>query len=321
LSRIGILEPTGLLGKELREQLEARPELASDLRLYSQREEGMGTLTEVAGTAAVVQPLTPEELEGLDLVFLCDPRLEELSILERLPNGASVIVVAPTMPVPVGRPVIADDSADGIERGEILVSPHPAVVGLAHLLRPLEELGLEEVVATFVRPVSMYDQEALEEVFEQSRALLEFKNPATGTRFPHQLAFNLLPGPPDEAAVVEQLAALLAGAPRIAAHSLQAGVFHGMALSVFCQLRSDVEVEDVVAALSGHERLELAETPERVGPVEAAVRDTVLLGEVRSAPGRPGGFWLWAALDNLTRGGASNAVEIAQRVLGSGWAS
>jgi aspartate-semialdehyde dehydrogenase len=316
VSRVGILEPTGLLGKELRDQLDAHPELASEVRLYSQREEEVGTLTEVAGAAAVVLALTLEELEGLDLLFVCDPRPEELAILDRLPAGASVIVVAPTTPVPGGRPVIAGDSDDGIERGEILVSPHPAVVGLAQLLRPLQELGLEEVVATILRPVSMYDQAALEEVFAQTRALVEFKSPAAGERFPHQLAFNLLPGPSDEAAVVEQLAALLGGEPSIAAHSLQAGIFHGLALSVFCQLGPDVDVDDVTAAWSGHERLEPAETPEAVGPVEAATRDTVLVGEVRLAPGRPGGFWLWAALDNLTRGGASNAVEIAQRLLG-----
>jgi aspartate-semialdehyde dehydrogenase len=42
------------------------------------------------------------------------------------------------------------------------------------------------------------------------------------------------------------------------------------------------------------------------------------VGEIRSAPGQPGAVWLWAALDNLTRGGATNAIEIAARVLGVG---
>jgi aspartate-semialdehyde dehydrogenase len=317
VSRIGILEPTGLLGKELRQQLEARPGLATEVRLYSQREEGVGALTEVGGMAAVVQRLTADELEGLDLLFVCDPRADEVAAIERLPSDTTVVVVAPSTSIPGGRPVIADVSASILERGEVLVSPHPAVVGLGLLLRPLQELGLDQVVATFVRPASMYDQEALEEMYGQTRALLEFKTPAAGDRFAHQIAFNLLPGPLDEAAVVEQLRALLPATPRVAVHSLQGGIFHGLSLSVFCQLRSEVELEDVTAALSGQEQLELAETPESVGPVEAAKGDTLLVGEVKPAPGRPGGFWLWAALDNLTRGGASNAVEIAERLLSS----
>jgi aspartate-semialdehyde dehydrogenase len=315
VTRIGVVEPMGLIGKELRDQLEASPELWRELRLASQREEDVGTLTEAGGAAAVVQRLDREELDAVDLLFLCDPRPEELAILDDLPEHLGVIVVAPTASIPGGLPVIADARLDEVRRGAVLVSPHPAVVGLAHLLGPLESLGLEEVVATFLRPASMYDQKALEEVFEQTRALLEFKNPPGGERFSHQLAFNLLPGPPEEAAVVEQLAALLPAHPRIAAHSVQAGVFHGIGLSIFVQLGSEVDTSEVVAALEGHERIELAETPGSVGPVEAAKGDAILVGEVRPAPGRPGGFWMWAALDNLTRGGASNAMEIARRLL------
>jgi aspartate-semialdehyde dehydrogenase len=323
VSRVGILEPGGLLGKELREQLESRPELATELRLMTQREEEVGTLTEIAGAAAMIQSFMPEDLETLDLLFLCEPREAELEVLDRLPPSLATIVVSPTVPIPRGRPVIAGD--DEVERGVVLVSPHAAVVGLAHLLRPLATLGLQEAVATLLLPASIYDQDALEEVFAQTRALLEFKRPAAGRRFSHQLAFNVLPGPPDEAVIVEQLAALLIGSlahprlerggPRLAVHSLQAGVFHGLALSVFCQLASDVVPEDVIAALSGREQVELAETPEAVGPVAAATGETVLVGEIRSAVGQPGAFWLWAALDNLTRGGATNAIEIAARVL------
>jgi aspartate-semialdehyde dehydrogenase len=324
VSRIGILEPGGLLGKELREQLESRPELATELRLMTQRAEEVGTLTEIAGAAAMVQPFVPEDLETLDLLFLCEPREAELGVLERLPASLATIVVSPTVTIPGGRPVIAGDGDAEVERGVVLVSPHAAVVGLAHLLRPLLALGLQDAVATLLLPASIYDQDALEEVFEQTRALLEFKQPASGRRFSQQLAFNVLPGPPDEAVIVEQLAALLGasltppplgrGEPRLAVHTLQAGVFHGLSLSVFCQLGSDTSPEDVTAALSGREQVELAETPEAVGPVAAATGETILVGEIRSAVGRPGAFWLWAALDNLTRGGATNAIEIAAQL-------
>ena len=193
----------------------------------TQRDQEAGILTEVAGAAALVQPFAPDDLESLDLLFFCEPRESELGVLDRLPASLDVIVVSPTVAIPNGHPVVAGDGEE-VARGEVLVSPHAAVVGLAHLLRPLAALGLEEAVATLLLPISIYDQEALEEVFAQTRALLEFKRPAAGKRFSQQLTFNILPGPPDEAVIVEQLGALLPGSPRIAVHSLQAGVFHGL---------------------------------------------------------------------------------------------
>ena len=314
MTRAAILEPGGLLGKELRDQLDSRPELGTEIALFSQRAEEVGTLTEVGGSAAMVQSFTVEDLDSIDLLFHCEPRADELGYLDRLPASLGLIVVSPSVPVPQGRPALADDD-EPAARGDVLVSPHAAVVGLAHLLRPLAPLGLEEAVATLLIPASIYDQDALEEVFAQTRALVEFKRPAAGKRFPEQIAFNILPGPPDEAVIVEHLAALLPGVPRLSAHSLQAGVFHGLGLSIFCQLGASVDVDDVVAALSGHEQIELAETPESVGPVAAATGETVLVGEVRKAPKLAGAFWLWAALDNLTRGGATNAIGVASRLL------
>ena len=315
MTRVGVLEGTGLVGRELRDQLEARPQLHAELSLWTQREEGAGALTEIGGAAAIVQRLQPEDLEGLDLLMVCDPRADEIALLRRIPETLGVIVVSPVVEIPGGCPLIAERIVEPPRRGEILVSPHPAVVGLAHLLLPLEELGLEEVVATVLLPASMIDQEALEEMFAQTRALLEFKTPAATDRFPHQIAFNLLPASADDSILVWQLGALLRSRPRIAASSLQAGVFHGVSISAFCRLASDVGLDEVTAALDENPRVELAETPDAVGPVAAASGDTVLLAEVRPAPGVPGGFWLWAALGNLTRGGASNAVGIAERLL------
>ena len=48
------------------------------------------------------------------------------------------------------------------------------------------------------------------------------------------------------------------------------------------------------------------------GPVDAAAREEVVVGSVRPDAGAPGGYWIWAVMDNLTRGGALNAVEVAE---------
>lgn len=316
MSRLGILEPTSLLGQELRTRLEAEPDLWDELLLFTRRPERIGALTEVAGAAAMVQELHEDELEQLDLLLVCAPTAGEMDFLQRAPEGLVRLVVAPLAPVPGGQLLLADWNLDETDRDQILVSPHPAVVGLAYLLLPLEELQLEEAVATLLRPASMYEESALDEVFEQTRTLLSFQKPTPGEHYSHQIAFNLLRGPADEEVVLDQLGALLHPGPRLAVHTLQASVFHGFSVSLFCRLGAKATPEDVALHLSPQPHVELSETPEGMGPIDAVSRETVLLGEVRAAAGVPGGFWLWAVLDNLTRGGAANALAIARRVLG-----
>jgi aspartate-semialdehyde dehydrogenase len=69
-------------------------------------------------------------------------------------------------------------------------------------------------------------------------------------------------------------------------------------------------VQAIRKALAGNPHIETAEDPKHLGPIDSAASDKVLVGAIRKAPDR--GFWLWAVMDNLTRGGALNALEIAE---------
>ena len=73
-------------------------------------------------------------------------------------------------------------------------------------------------------------------------------------------------------------------------------------------------LQAVRKALAGHPHLEAADKPKLLGPIDAAASDKVIYGSVRKDEAG-GGFWLWAVMDNLTRGGALNAVEVAEAVL------
>ncbi len=315
MTRLAIVEPSSLLGRELRDQLDARREIWQELKLLTSREDSVGNLSEVSEQAAMVQRLDKESLDDLDLIFLCGPSEQELDFLATIPPRLRAVVVAPTAPVPSGRTAVAGWKPEQLEGEQLVVSPHPAVVALAHTLLPLEGLGLEEVVATVLRPVSMFEQDALDEMLEQTRALLEFRNPEPGKYFDQQMAFNLLPGPDEGELVAEQLRALFSSPPRIGITTLQASVFHGLSVSIFCRLDPDTSVETVRELLEEQPHLEFGDGSLDVGPIAATALDKVLVGEVKPAAQVPGGVWIWAVLDNLTRGSASNAVEIAGAML------
>jgi aspartate-semialdehyde dehydrogenase len=313
LSAIVIVHPSGLLGKELRETLENRPEFGFDLRLLSTRDDEIGTLTEIAGAAALVGRYEPESLQGARVVFFCGSMEDNRPILKDLPPETTGIVLSFDATVDDGFPAVAGVNTDAARGHRVLVSPHPAVVLLAHLLHPLRGLDPEEAVATVIQPVSMRDDAGLEELFEQTRQIIAMTRRSPTPVFGAQLSFNVLPTPLSPDPLAAQLQAVLGGPPPVALQILQGAVFHSVSASLYVRFASQPLPSAVRKALSVSPLLEVADKPKHLGPIDAAASDKVIYGNVRKDEAG-GGLWLWAVMDNLTRGGALNAIEIAAEV-------
>ena len=315
MTAIAILHPMNLLGKELRETLERLPRI-SDIRLLSTREDDIGTLTEVAGSAALVTRYEPEGLKGVGVAFFCGSMAENRPILAEMPPETVAILLSFDATLEDGHPVVAGVNTDDAPGHRVLLSPHPGAVLLAHLLHALRELELSEAVATLVQPASMRDEAGIEELFEQTRQIVAMTRRQPTPVFGAQLSFNLLPTPLPADPIAAQLGAVLAGSPPpppIALQILQGAVFHSVSASLYVRCGGDPSAQAIRKALAGHVHLEAADKPRLFGPVDAAASDKVLYGSVRKDEAG-GGFWLWAAMDNLTRGGALNAIEIAEAV-------
>lgn len=319
MTRVAILSPATLLGREVRDLLEGRG-LADDLDLLSADEEEVGTVTESRGAATLVAAATAEALADADLVFACGPLEVDEPLVEARPEGATAILLSPSATVDHGQPVVAGVNPEAAAAGAVLLSPHPAAISLAHLLAPLGGLGLEGATATVVLPVSMIGDRGLEDLLEQTRDLLAMTGEQRPSVFDRQLAFNLYPAPEAGGGLAELVRAVLALPAPLAIHPLQGAVFHGVAVSLFVRFEEDPGLERVREALAGQEHVAMhdvdAEGGAPPGPTAAAAREEILVGSIHSAAGAPGGYWIWAVMDNLTRGGALNAVEIAERVMG-----
>jgi aspartate-semialdehyde dehydrogenase len=313
LTAIAILHPTNLLGKELRETIDARrPDW--EVRLLSTREGEIGTLTEVRGSAALVGRWDPESLQGVDVAFLCGTLEDNRPILAELPPETIGIILSFDATVEEGLPVVAGVNTSSARGERVLLSPHPAVVLLAHLVHPLRSLSPLEVTATVIQPVSMRDEAGLEELFENTRQIVAMTRRTPTPVFGTQLSFNLLPVPLPADPVAAQLRPVLADAPPVALQLLQGPVFHSVSASLHVRLTGTPSPQAVRKLLSASPVLEGADKPRLLGPVDAAASDKILFGTVRKDEAG-GGFWLWAVMDNLTRGGAVNAIEIAEALL------
>ncbi len=317
MSVVAVVHPTTLAGKELRERLEARPDLAQEIRLLSIDEDEIGAVTENMGAAAFVGRLDETTAEGVDLVFLCGEIDADRRALALFPAGTRAVFLS--------RGVSASDAPSAVAGvtvaplADVVASPHPAVIGLALLLAPLRELGLKGAHATVILPVSVAADAAIDELFAEARALLTFA-PHEKNRFGGQLAFNLLPSriAPKELGASLRQALTLPAEVGVSAQAVQAGIFHGIGLSVYVELSENVTSDGLRRRLGDAVGVEAPPPRDArtIGPVAAGGEETLLLGEVRPA-GDPGAYWLWAALDNLIRGGALNALELGEILLGA----
>ncbi len=310
MSTIAIVHPMSLLGKELRETLERLHSVGGDIRLLSNREAEIGTLTEVAGAAAMVTPYEPEKLKGTDIAFLCGAMEDNRPILAEIPPETTVVLLSFDATAADGQAVVSGVNDEAAAGHRVLLSPHPGVVLLAHLLDALRGLQVEAAVATLIQPASMRDDAGLEELFEQTRQIVAMTRRSATPVFGAQLSFNLLPVPLPADPLAGQLQAVLPGMP-LALQILQGAVFHSVSASLYVRCAGSPTLQAVRKALADHPHLEAADRPKHLGPIDAAASDKVIYGSVRKDEAG-GGFWLWAVMDNLTRGGALNALEIAR---------
>ena len=314
MSTIAILHPASLVGKELREGLENRMKEWREVRLFSTDPEEVGTLTEVLGAAALVQRYEPESLKNISTIYFCGPIEKNRPLFDDVPPGAIVVVLSPDATPEDGWPMVAGVNSDAVRSGTRLLSPHPALVLLAHVIAPLRAFQPVDMVATLIQPASVQGDAGVQELFEQTREIVAMIGRKATSVYGAQLSFNLLPTASETLPLSELLQKIVPETPPIPLQVLQGGIFHGLAASLYVRFGGSANPKAIHKALKANPYIELAKDPGHLGPIDSAASDKVILGAVRADAS--GGFWFWAVMDNLTRGMALNAIEVAEAVGG-----
>ncbi len=307
MSRLAILEPKSLVGEAIREALSTRTEPWDDIELFTEQESEVGSVTEIAGRAALVQSLEDDALHGFDAVLVCGQETSP-GLLDSVPAGCRAILVDSELTEGYAPAVsgINDTDLTGIDR---LRSPAPGVLLLAHLLSPLRDRGSMSITAHVLQPASARGKEGMDELFAQTRSILAMSEDRPQEVFGSQLAFNLLPWHGVALAPAQDLQTVLGSSVEASVQVTQAGVFHGCTAAVFLLPSFSLEAEDLLQTLVENPLVEEAESPDQLGPVAAATSDKILIGEPSASTG--GGLWLWACMDNLVAS-ARNALDLAR---------
>ena len=316
--RIGIVNPTTLVGRELASILEERGFPAARMVPIDASGENEGTLTEIGGAATVLLPASPDVFDDLDLVFFCGPAEKSAAwIARRHDDGFIAIDLSETAVAPEeSLPVVAGVNSNAIdEETTLILSAAPFALPLILILHALRKhLEVESAVATVTRPASHFDQKGIDEMYQQTVSVLNL-GPLPREVFDRQTAFTAYP-PADaereEALALAQLRAILGTEVPVSLLLTQASLFHGNAMALFVTFREMPDEERLREVLGRHPAIYVADQADALTTVDAAGKDEVIVGRI--ARGERG-FWIWTATDNLRRATALNAALIAEALL------
>lgn len=326
---IAVIGATGTVGETLVQILEELAFPVGTLYLLA-GSNSAGASVPFRGKNVRVREVDEFDFSKAQLAFFAAGPAVTLSFAPRATAaGCSVIDLSGALPAAQAPQVVPEANAhvlEGLKKPFQLGSPSPSATNLAVVLAPLRGvLDIQRVSVTANLAVSAQGREAVSELARQTAELLNVR-PLEPKFFDRQMAFNLLAqvGTPDaqghtelEKRLVHELRAVLeTPLLKISATCVQAPVFFGDSLTVSLQLGSPVDLAVVNRALdaaAGIERVEEGDYPTAVG--DAVGQDVVYVGRVRAGVDDPAELNLWLTSDNVRKGAALNAVQLAQLLI------
>jgi aspartate-semialdehyde dehydrogenase len=326
--RIAVVGASGLAGREVLRLLAEREEPPAELRLLGSPRTA-GARIDERGVEAQVDLLRAGSFDGIDVAFFAaGPTLAGEWAPLAAQAGAAVIDSSSRFrfdeQVPLVVPEVNPDAlATWRERG-IVASPSATTVGLTAVLAPLAEgAGLRRLVVSTYSGVASAGRRAVAGLSKETIDLLNGRGQKR-TRFPRRIAFNCVPQLgdllPDGSATHELHATLetrrVLDRGDLAMHvtAVRVPMFFGLALSVAVETDQPLSPDDAVEILRPGRGLLVHASPDDPypTPVEVTGSDAIHVGRIRADPSTENGLALWIALDNVGKGAALNAVQIAE---------
>jgi aspartate-semialdehyde dehydrogenase len=327
--RVGLVGTDTLRGKEIKSILGVKKFPLSEIEFFdADVKEEYGKLTEFQGEPRVIHHASAAALEGLDLVFLAADRETNLN-LGRLAAEKKyrAIDLSGTFRSQDDIPFVVagvNDSLLAARPYPLIANPHPVTIILSSLLhRLIAKLGLAKAVVFVLQPVSAFDQSGIEELASQSAAMLSGASPNREV-FREQIAFNILSHTdvPDangfssgERQVISEVKRVL-GLPDLplSLSVIQAPVFHTYSIMVYVEPASKTNIQDLERIYKESPLFEIGAPSSScsVTCLSVAGKEQIFIGQIKREESFPNAFWIWTVTDNLTRGSALNALEIAR---------
>jgi aspartate-semialdehyde dehydrogenase len=333
---VAVVGATGVVGRTMVRVLAERAFPIGELRLLASGRSA-GRTVQAHGASITIREATPDAFEGVDIaLFSAGGDISKTLAPEAAARGATVIDnssawrMDPNVPL-----VVSQVNPEDLEDHEgIIANPNCSTMQLAPVLMALRDsVGIERVVVDTYQSVSGTGADAIAELEGQIKAHVDGEE-KTAAVYPHPIAFNALPeidvflenGYTKEEwkIVMESRKILHLPELRISCTAVRVPVFVSHSEAVHVETTEPVTPDRARRLFGGVPGVVVQDDPathEYPLATDAAGRDEVFVGRVRQDPSIPDGRGIafWVVSDNLRKGAATNAVELAEALVERGW--
>ncbi len=324
---VAITGATGAVGREMVEILEERNFPVSDLVLLAS-ERSEGERIEFRGKNRTVRKLDRDSFSGVDIaLFSAGGERSREFAPAAVKSGAVVIDNSSAFRMDAAVPLVVPEvNPQALEKhAGIIANPNCSTIGMVVVLKPLHDAAkIKRIVVTTFQSVSGTGKKAMDELAGQTIALMNFKDVELNV-YPHQIAFNCIPHidsflengyTKEEMKMVNETRKILGDdSIGVTATNVRVPVFRGHAESINIETEKKIGANEARALLSKAPGVIVYDDPFRnIYPLQIDVsgKDEVYVGRVREDDTIMNGLNLWIVSDNLRKGAALNAVQIAE---------
>ena len=326
---VAVVGATGAVGTEMIEVLEERKFPVTRLVPLASTRSAGGMVT-FQGNEVPIEVLTKDSFAGVDIaLFSAGAELSREFAPIAVKAGAVVIDnsaawrMAPEVPL-----VVPEVNAHDIPRHKgIIANPNCSTIQMVVALKPLHDNArIKRIVVTTFQSVSGTGKDAMDELMAECQDLLSFKS-ASPKVYPYQIAFNCLPQIDDflpsgytkeEMKMVHETRKIMGDQSiHVTATTVRVPVYVGHSEAVNIETERKLSANEARAILSTAPGVLLYDDPAHKiypMPLEVAGKDEVYVGRVREDESIANGLNLWVVADNLRKGAALNAVQIAEHL-------
>jgi aspartate-semialdehyde dehydrogenase len=327
---VAVVGATGAVGNEMIKTLGQRKFPIETLRLFAS-ERSEGKIMEFGDREISVEVLNEKSFKGIDIaLFSAGAERSKTWAPVAAISGCVVIDNSSQWRMDPEVPLVVPEVNPGdLKRHKgIIANPNCSTIQMVVVLKPIHDAAIiKRVVVTTFQSVSGTGQKAMDELLQQTRDLLNFKDIKCKV-YPYQIAFNVLPHidkflengyTKEEMKMVNETRKILGdNSIRLTATTVRVPVFRCHSESLNIETEKKLVPNEVRALLSSAPGVIVYDVPEKniyPIPIDIAGKDETFVGRIREDDSVENGINLWIVADNLRKGAALNAVQIAETLI------
>ncbi len=328
--QVAVVGATGAVGNEMIRILEERNFPVGQLHLYaSERSEGKNL--EFQGSKITVKKLKKDSFEGIDVALFSAGASRSLEFAQiAVQSGAIVVDNSSAFRMEPNVPLVVPEVNSHCLNSEskIIANPNCSTIQLVVVLNPLHKISrIKRVVVSTYQAVSGAGQKAIDELDLQVKAKIKSEE-FLSDNFPHQIAFNCLPqidifldggNTKEELKMINETRKILEFEDLpLSATCVRVPVYNSHSESVNIEFQEDMDSKKAREILDKSEGIEVLDDIKKLVypmPIDISGKDDVFVGRIRDDNSLLNTINLWVVSDNLRKGAALNAVQIAECLL------